>query len=176
MGFAEVVQKRESCRSYSDKKVSRKDLIEIIEMARMSPSACNSQPWKFVVVDDEKAKLMPEILQGHGINKWTDNVSTFVIVCETKAKLMAGATCDSQHYAQMDIGIATANLALSATAKGLSTCIMGSFDEAKVKEVFNIPGDIKTRLVVAVGYAKDDKIRDKVRKSFDDIVSFNGWA
>ncbi|MFZ2538518.1 MAG: nitroreductase family protein, partial [Oscillospiraceae bacterium] len=125
--------------------------------------------------DKERLLKMPSILQGRGINKFTDNVQAFIVICETKAKLMAGATCDSQHYAQMDIGLSTAHIVLSATELGLSTCIMGSFQEEPIKEFLSIPTEAKIRLVVAVGYAKEEKIREKSRKEFDEICSFNQW-
>ena len=155
MNFKELSLKRESCRNYTNKKVNRQDLNEIVEMARQSPSACNSQPWKFIIVDNEKAKLIPPLLQGGGFNKWTEKVSSFIIICETFAKLYDGISNDSQHYAKIDIGIATANLTMAATSKGLSTCIMGYFNELKIKEIFNIPIVIKICLVIAVGYAEN---------------------
>ncbi len=176
MKFNELIKQRESCRSYSTKPVETEKLTALIESAILAPSACNSQPWHFVVVNDkEKASKMPSILQGSGINKFTDSVQAFIVVCETKAKLMAGATCDSQHYAQMDIGLTVAHLVLKATEIGLSTCIMGAFAEEPLKEFLSIPSEVKTRLVIAVGYAKEEKIREKKRKDFNDVCSFNQW-
>lgn len=175
MNFKELILKRESCRNYSDKKVDRDDLVEIVDIASMSPSACNSQPWKFIIVDDEKIKLIPPLLQGGGFNKWTVNVPSFIIICETFAKLGDGVCNDSQHYAQIDIGIAAANLTLAATSQGLSTCIMGCFDEQMLKEIFNIPNEIRIRLVIAVGYAENDNVINKTRKNLDQIISFNNF-
>ena len=177
MDFKELVNKRESCRSYNDKKVSRDDLIDIIEMARMAPSACNSQPWKLIVVYNEKAELVPKLLQEEDrqINRWSNEVTSFILVCETRATLMPGVKCDSQYYAQMDIGIITANLTLAATSKSISTCIIGCFHEKELKALFNIPNDVNIKLVIALGYANKDEIRNKVRKPFDEVASFNSW-
>ncbi len=177
MDFKDLVSKRQSCRNYSDKVVSREDLINIVETARLAPSACNSQPWKFIIADQEMAKLVPPLLQDQDrpINRWSDKVSSFIIICETKAVLMPDAKCDSQHYAQMDLGIVTAHLSLAAADKGLSTCIVGYFHEPKLKVIFKIPDDVKIKLILAVGYAGSETIRPKARKPFEEIASFNSW-
>lgn len=176
MDFNQLIKQRQSCRSYANTPVEREKVTAVIEAARLSPSACNSQPWHFVVVDDEvKRSQAAAALQSSGINKFTDNVSALIVVCEIPAKLMASATCDSQHYAQMDIGLSVAHMTLCATSLGLSSCIMGAFEEKPLKELLMIPKEATIRLVVGLGYAKEDKIRDKVRKSFDEACSFNQW-
>lgn len=178
MKFKELCEKRQSCRHYTDKKVSDEDIRDILESVRLCPSACNSQPWKFVVVKDEVAEKMPEYLVVNKlipINKWTKEVSTFIVVCETKARLIKGIPVGTQHYAQMDIGIATATICYAAEEKGIGTCIMGAFKEEKIKELLGIPDDIKIRLVISLGYPEDKEIRNKSRKDFDDIVSINKW-
>lgn len=177
MNFKELAYKRQSCRGYTDKKVSEEDIREILETVRLSPSACNSQPWKFVVCTGETAEQLPDILTSKllPINRWTKEVSTFVVICETKARLLKNIPVGTQHYAQMDLGIACATLCYAAEEKGISSCIMGAFDEKKLKKLLDIPSDIVVRLVVALGYPKDEKIRDKSRKPYDDIVSMNKW-
>lgn len=173
MKFDEILNKRQSCRSYSTKPVEKEKLISLIEAAKSAPSACNSQPVKYVVVNDnDTVEKMPELME---FNKFTKDVRAFIVVCETKAKLMKRATCDSQFYAQMDIGLAVANITLKATEQGLSTCIMGCFDDKGLKELLSIPEETVIRLVISVGYSKDEKIRDKSRKDFNEICSFNKW-
>ncbi|MEG0693864.1 MAG: nitroreductase family protein [Oscillospiraceae bacterium] len=176
MNFNELVKHRQSCRNYSNIPVEKEKLVAMVQAGILSPSACNSQPWHFVIVnDEEKVAKMPSLLQQGGINKFTDNVRAYIVVCETKAKLFARATCDSQHYAQMDIGLTVSHLVFSAVEQGLATCIVGSFPEDQLKELLSIPNEAKIRLVVAVGYAQEDKIREKSRKEFDDVCSFNQW-
>lgn len=173
MNFTEISNARESARSYEDKIVSREDLEAIISETILAPSACNAQPWKFVVCDGETAKKIPNCLKtGLPINQWTDEAPAFIVVCETKAKLMSMLELDSQFYAQMDVGIATATICYSATDKGLSTCIIGSFNQDALKELLNIPDDINIRLVISVGYASSD-LREKRRKNIDEIRSYN---
>lgn len=177
MSFIDLSKRRESCRTYADKPVADADIRRVLEAAMLSPSACNSQPWKFVVCQGELAKSMPGCILNPLLpfNKWVNQAQTFVVICETKAKLMGNLPISSQHYAQMDIGIATAALCFAASDLGLSTCILGSFNEKKVKDLLNIPKDIPVRLIITIGYAKDDAIREKKRKAYDEVVSVNGW-
>ena len=176
MNFTQIAQDRQSCRAYIDKKVDHDTLIEMVRSTANAPSACNSQPWHFVIVNDqEMLKDMTTYMQESGINKFTDNVSSYIVICETKAVLMKGATCDSQYYAQMDIGIATAHLALHAQSQGLATCIMGAFNKEMLTELLNVPKEANIRLVLAVGYAQNDTVRNKVRKDFDSICGVNKW-
>lgn len=175
MNFSEISKVRESARSYVNKEVSREDLETIISETMLAPSACNSQPWRFVVCDGETAKKIPDCLKtGLPINQWTDEAPAFIIVCETKAKLMSMLNLESQFYAQMDLGIASATICYSATDKGLSTCIVGSFNEPALKELLNIPEEITVRLVISVGYAETE-IREKRRKNIDDVRSYNSY-
>ncbi|NLX93315.1 MAG: NAD(P)H nitroreductase [Clostridiales bacterium] len=173
--FFELIAKRESCRNYSEKKVEREKLEKCIEAARLAPSACNSQPWSFTAVDSpEFAPQVAKCLQEMGMNKFTDNCPAFVIIAEEKATLSArvGGKVKNQDYAPIDIGLATAQLCLAATDQGLSTCIMGWFNESKLKELLDISKEKRIRLVIAVGYAVDEELRQKSRKSLEDIARF----
>jgi len=173
--FFELVNKRESCRSYSDKKVSKEQLVKCIEAARLAPSTCNSQPWSFVVVNsEEKSPLVAKCTQSMGMNKFTNEASAFIVVCEEKANLSAGlgGLVKNHQYAQSDLGIATVSICFAATELGLSTCILGWFDEKKLIETLKLPKDKRIRLVIAVGYAKNENIRDKKRKSIDEIMTY----
>jgi len=176
MTFSELANKRESCRKYSDKKVTDAQITEILEIAMLTPSACNSQPWKFIAVTGEKAKLIPPLLQHLGFNKFADEVSSFIVICETKAVLMSSLNgkMENQKFAQIDIGLATAHIVFAAEDMGLATCIIGAFDEPKLKEMLEIPEDISIRLVITLGYANSEP-RAKSRKSFDEMASFNKW-
>ncbi len=177
MNFEKLIKVRESCRNFTGEKVERETLIKIIEMATMAPSACNSQPWHFVVVDDEElVSKIPPLLTGGGFNGFTDKASAFIVVCETKAKLMKRILecgIESQHYAQMDIGIAMAHLTLAAADNGLGSCIIGYFDEPELKEILAIGEDKKVRLLLAVGVRTDVAYRTKARKPKEEVITIN---
>ncbi len=178
MDFKQLALTRQSCREYdSEKTVPRELMTEILETATTAPSACNSQPWHFVACDGDTAKQIPStiIKEDLPINTWTVDVNNFVIACETKARLMRSLECESQFYAQMDLGHAISTLCYAATDKGLSTCIIGVFDEAKLKQLLNIPEDVVIRAIISVGYAKSDEIRNKPRKPTEEAFSFNSF-
>jgi nitroreductase len=174
--FLELAAKRSSCRKYSDRPVEREKLVKIIEAARLTPSGCNSQPWKFVVVDDPK--IAPEVaktVQHFGVNEYFANVKSFVIVLEERAVLMPkiASVLDSQYWAKGDLGAATYAITLAAESLGLGTCIIGVFDRPKLTQLLDLPKDQRFFLIVAVGYPETEKeARPKLRKPLEDIVRF----
>ncbi len=179
MNFTELAEKRVSCRAYdSEKEVSREDVKEILRAATFAPSACNSQPWKLIACDKDYAKKVSSFIirDDLKINHWTVDVPVFVVVCEEKVTLMKSLNEENQQkYAQMDIGSAMTSICLAATDKGIGSCIIGVFDEDKLRELLNIPSDAVVRAIVALGYPKSENIPNKVRKNEDEKVSFNCW-
>lgn len=174
--FLELIKKRQSCRNFSDVIVDKELLINCIEAARIAPSACNSQPWSFIVVNENKevVKSVARCTQSMGMNKFTNDVPAFIIVCEENANMTAniGNLIKKQQYAQGDVGIAVATICYAATDLGLSTCVLGWFDEKKLKEKLKLPNKKKIRLVIAMGYAKNKVLRDKKRKSIEKIMTY----
>lgn len=173
--FFELSAKRESCRNFAEKPVETTLLRRCVEAARLAPSACNSQPWSFTVVNNmELSPKVAKALQELGMNKFTDKCPAFIVITEERANLTArvGGKVKSQEYASVDIGIATAHLVLAAAELGLSTCIIGMFNESKLKELLAIPKAKRIRLAVAIGYAANDKLREKNRKKLEDIAQF----
>lgn len=181
MDFKELQLKRESCRIYSDKPVPRELLTELIEVARLSPSACNSQPWKFIVVDEPEAcEKVREAFEDGGVNgcTWGKRVPAFILICEDEAHLMPGVGehYGSQHFAQMDIGMTAMSICYEATTLGLGSCMIGTMNQEKLKKAFNIPEERTVRLIITIGYpAREREPRKKIRKNLEDIISFNKW-
>lgn len=173
--FFELINKRQSCRKYSKKKVENEKIVKCIEAARVSPSACNSQPWNFIVVNNEQlSPKVAECLQDAVMNKFTSECPAFIIVVEEKGNLTsrAGALMKQQDYRSIDIGIATEHICLAASAQDLGTCILGWFNEKKLKNLLKISKLKRIRLVVAIGYPESSDIRKKIRKNLDEISTF----
>jgi len=173
--FFDLINKRQSCRKYLDKPVEKEKLIKCIEAARVAPSACNSQPWHFVVVNNKE--LSPKVamcLQDKIMNKFTTECPAFIIVVEESGNLTsrAGALMKQQDYRSVDIGIAAEHICLAATEQDLGTCILGWFNEKELKKLLNISKLKRIRLVIAIGYPENNKIRNKVRKEIDEIITF----
>ena len=171
--FEKLVMSRESCRDFSDRPVEIEKITNILKTALLSPSACNSQPWHFTVVMGENAKKVAACTHELGMNKFTDNCTAFIIINEEEAALSArlGGAVKKQEYAQMDIGIAAAHIVLAARDLGLSTCILGWFNEKQLADAVGISHDKRIRLIIALGYAATDELRPKKRKEFDEKVT-----
>lgn len=176
MDVFECLERRESCRDYDpDRPVEREKLVRCIEAARLAPSACNSQPWRYLVVrNGESCEALRPMLQGMGMNAFVKDCPAFIVVTETPAGAAAsvGGKLKDQYYALTDIGLSVSQLCLAATAQGLGTCILGWFDEKKIKEYFDLPKAHRVRLVLCIGYAKKDSLRKKQRKDIGDISVF----
>ena len=173
--FFNLINKRQSCRKYLDKPVEKEKLIKCIEAARVAPSACNSQPWHFVVVNNkELSSKVATCLQDKVMNKFTSECQAFVIVVEESGNLTsrAGSLMKQQDYRSVDLGIATEHLCLAATQQDLGTCILGWFNEKELKRLLNINKLKRVRLVVAIGYSESDIVRKKIRKNVDEIVTY----
>lgn len=173
--FFELANRRQSCRKYLDKPVEKEKLIKCIEAAQVAPSACNSQPWHFIVVNNKE--LSTEIalcLQDKIMNKFTTECQAFIIVVEESGNLTsrAGALMKQQDYRSVDLGIATEHICLAATEQELGTCILGWFNEKELKKILNINKFKRIRLVVAIGYPENNIVRKKVRKNIEEISTF----
>ena len=183
MTFMELVAARESCRAYQDKPVSREDLTKIVEAARLAPSGCNAQPWKFLIVDEPEAKAKmcdALVVEGGGTGcPWRDQVPAFIAIVEQEANVapvVLDYYKDSQRFAQGDIGMAVLNMCYEAVDLGLATCILGLNDQKKMEQYFGIPEGHVVRMVLAVGYsAEKNTMRPKARKPLEEVCSFNQW-
>lgn len=173
MNFTEIALNRQSCRSYDAvRPVEEEKLRAMLESAILAPSACNGQPYHFTVCRGKTAKQVAPLTMGMGMNKFAADAPVLIVISEKPyvASAAAGAKVKDNDYRSIDIGITTAYLTAEATAQGLSTCILGWFDDQKIREVCDIDG--KIRLVITVGYAKEgDPLRGKKRKSYEDMVS-----
>ncbi len=175
----DTITKRQSVRRYLPKPVPRPLIEECLEAARLAPSACNSQPWHFIVVDDPalKGQLSREIFSGpYKMNAFAGEAAALVVVVEEPATLMArlGGALQGTAYQILDLGIAAEHFILEAAAQGLGTCWIGWFDERKAKRILTIPRGKKAVAVIALGYPADEP-REKIRKPLSQHASFNGY-
>ena len=176
MNLSELIQKRQSDRKYESRPDSRGMVMKCLEAARLAPSACNSQPWKFVVVDD--VALLPQMgaaAAGMGMNGFAREVPVIVAVVLEKMNLTAriGSVIKDKEYSLLDVGIAVEHFCLQAAELGLGTCIMGWFDEKKVKKLLGIKGK-RVPLLISLGYPAGET-RKKARKSLEEMSSWNQY-
>ena len=171
MNFKEIAEARQSCRSYDeDRAVEDEKLASILEVGRLSPSACNGQPYHITVCKGEAARKVARAVQGMGMNKFADSAPVLLVISEMPYVKSAaiGAKIKKNDYRSIDIGILSAYLTAEATAQGLSTCILGWLDDSKIREICSLDGAV--RLVITLGYASEgDKLRTKKRKDISEL-------
>jgi nitroreductase len=173
MNFLSLVKKRQSCRKYSNKPVAQEILARCLEAARLSPSACNSQAWRFIVVTDPalRSRLAQQAFSGiYAMNAFAQQAPVLVVVVTERSKYVAqvaGATRGTQ-YNLIDIGIACEHFILQATEEGLGTCWIGWFDQKGVREVLGLSKKDCLDIMISVGYPADTQ-REKTRKMISDI-------
>ncbi len=174
MNFMEIAQTRQSCRAYdATREVETDKLQSILEVSRLSPSACNGQPYHVTVCKGEAAKRVAKATQGMGMNKFASDAPVLIVISEKPYVKTAalGAKVKGIDYRSIDIGILAAYVTAEAAAQGLGTCILGWLDSDKIREICSLDGDVK--LVITLGYAKEgDALRVKKRKSMDELVSY----
>ena len=173
MEFQTLIRQRESCRNYDDTKpVEEEKLQVILEAAQLAPSACNGQPYLLTVCRGEKAREVAKATQGMGMNKFALQAPILIVISEMPYVKTAalGAKIKGNDYRSIDIGIVAAYLTAAATEEGLSTCILGWLDDQKLRDICGLKG--AARLVITLGYAKDDTIRNKKRKSMKELITY----
>ena len=174
MNFSEIAIQRQSCRNYNPELIVEDEkLMSILETARLSPSACNGQPYQITVCRNERAAQVAKCVQGMGMNKFASDAPVLLVISEKPYVPSAalGAKVKGNDYRSIDIGILAAYVTAEATAQGLGSCILGWLDDEKIRRICDIDGAV--RLVITLGYAKEgDKLRNKSRKSFSDLIKF----
>jgi nitroreductase len=179
MNFYQLAQLRQSTRKYSNQIVEKEKIERIIESCQLAPSACNSQPWKFIIIDNPALKeKISDSSYGKVLrfNRFAKECPVMVALVIEPPKLIAkigGAVKDKDFYL-MDIGIVASYFCLQAAELGLGTCMLGWFDEPKVKKLLEIPAKKRVALLFTLGY-EAGKQRKKIRKSIEEICSFNKY-
>ena len=176
--FLQLAQARQSDRAFiPGKRIEREVLERIVEAARLAPSACNGQPWHFTVITDEH--LLPQVgraTSSLGMNKFVKDASALVLITHEGTNLTSklGSGIKDKDFPMMDLGIASAYITLAAEDEGVGSCILGWFDEKRVKELVGIPQKKRLMLIISLGYNAKPK-RKKIRKEFDKVVSFEKY-
>ena len=173
-----LIKSRTSCRSYDEREVADDLIDKCLDAARLAPSACNKQPWRFVVV---KAPKLRQAICKRGLlpglpMPWTQQAPVIIALCTVKsmvvhtfAPLLSGV-----NYPLVDAGIAGEHLVLAAESLGLGSCWIGWFREKQVKKILNIPRSTKIVSLFTLGYPSVPTEASK-RLSLNDITYHDQW-
>lgn len=167
MDFLELVEKRYSCRSFSDRKVEKEKLEKVLEAGRLAPTAVNFQPQRILVLQDEEqlSKLSECTAYGWG-------APVIMIVCYDK-NVSWKRKYDNKDEGVVDAAIVTTHMMLEIEALGLGTTWIGSFDPEKVRDVYHIPENLEIVALLPVGYKSEDakpSERHLERNSLEEMV------
>lgn len=167
--FYLLAQDRYSCRAYSDRPVSRDTIIDIMDVVRLAPSACNKQPWTFLIADSQE--LRDAVMESYP-REWMASAPIYIVACGAHNEAWHRRS-DSKDHTDVDVSIAIEHLCLAATSLGLATCWVCNFDAEKLREAFAIPEGIEPIALIPLGYpAEGTKSPEKMRKSLDEIVKW----
>lgn len=176
--FLELAQARQSDRAYEPGRVIEREVLDsILEAGRLAPSACNGQPWHFTVVTEPS--LLHEVAKSTsslGLNRFVKDSAALVLITLEPTNLTSRFGCGikDKDFPIMDLGIAASYITLAAEDEGVGSCILGWFDEKRIKELVGIPQKKRLMLIVSLGYTIKPK-RRKIRKEFDKVVSFEKY-
>lgn len=187
--FKELVIKRYSCRKFQNIPVEKEKIIHCVESARVAPSACNAQPWKFVVFDAPrlKQKVAEAATSGpYRLSKFIHDAPVLILVLADKVSFLSrvGSLVRNTRFYLMDIGIVCEHIVLQAAELGLGTCYVGWLNEKAVKRLLKIPKSIEIPLIICMGYPRESyKLNDPIRrragsekrKPINEILLFNEY-
>lgn len=178
--FLELARQRQSDRAFDpNRPVELDKLSRILDAAHLAPSACNAQPYRIIVVDDYNLKnsvadaTSSKVL---GMNHFTKQAPVHFVIVEENPNLTSGigAIVKDKHFPYIDIGIVASYITLAAADEGLGSCILGWFDEKKLRSLLGIPSRKRILLDIVVGYSTQP-LREKKRKVLDKVVSRNKY-
>lgn len=172
MEFYDVIRRRLSVRAYKPDPVPEEVLMRILEAARLAPSAKNYQPWRFIVVTDEK--IRQELVPACRGQSFIAQAPVVICACAIEEQAWKGMG-GYWSAAEVDVTIALEHIILAATAEGLGTCWIGAFIEAEVKRVLQIPEGVKPVALTPLGYPAQEP-KPRPRKALEEIVCYNRFS
>lgn len=179
-GFLDLAGRRHSVRAYETRPVEREKIERCLEAARLAPSACNSQPWMFVVVEDPALKKRVAEATSGGVlplNHFTRQAPVLVVVVAQQANVSAraGAKLKDLPFPFMDCAIAAEHFCLQAAEEGLGTCMLGWFDASRVRELLGIPASARPALILTLGYSAEEAVPPRRRKLLPEMSAWNRY-
>ena len=166
----EAIKKRQSVRSYLDKEIPEELLRQVLEAGRLAPSAKNIQPWRFIVVKDNKIK--EQLVPACKNQKFVGEASVVIVGCATNPGYRMG---NGVHSYSIDLAIALDHMSLQAAELNLGTCWIGSFYQDKVKEVLDIPEEISVVALMPLGFPQTLGAK-RGRKTLSEIVCYEKYV
>lgn len=171
MEFDDVICKRFSVRSFTDQKIERETILEILNAARLAPSAVNFQPWHFIVVSEPQS--LGELHEVYP-RDWFRETPLCIVVCSDHSKSWKRKS-DGKDFADVDAAIVIDHLVLKATELGLGTCWVCNFNAEMTSKILLLPGHIEPIALIPMGYS-NSPAPEKSRKPLSEIVHWEKFT
>lgn len=171
MQLKNLIESRYSVRAYLPNVVEREKIDYILECARLSPSACNLQPWKFYIVTDPVLKQKVEESYNR---EWFKSAPIHIIVCKDTSTSWKRTATDGKDFSDVDAAIAAEHICLATAEQGLGTCWICNFNPDILNKALNLPPHIEALAIFPIGYVTEEKSisPSKVRKPLADITEW----
>jgi nitroreductase len=171
MNFTDLIQSRESVRDYDpDRPLPKETLEKILDAGRMAPSACNYQPWKFIVIS---SPAMLEKVRRCYQREWFQDAPHILVILGLKNQAW-NRSYDGYNSIETDVAIAMTHIILAAENEGVGACWVAAYNPALLREAIN-PGENQVIFgITPLGYSRPGfrKTSQKKRKSLQEIVNF----
>ena len=169
MGFQELVRKRYSVRSYKPDAVEESKLQQVLEAARLAPTAANRQPFRLIVIHTAgKEADLRRIYD----KAWFAEAPVVICACGVKEETYVRP--GGRSYLDVDVAIAMDHLIMAAADLGLGTCWIGAFDPVAAREVLGIPESVEPIVFTPLGYPGDE-LGPKKRRPMEELVRYERW-
>lgn len=169
MDFSELIRRRYSVRAYRPDPVEEEKLAQVLEAARLAPTAANRQPFQLIVIHTAgRERDLRRIYN----SKWF--VEAPIVICACGLPKEGWIRQDGLNYTMVDVAIAMDHLILAAAELGLGTCWIGAFNPQAAREVLGLPDDVEPIAFTPLGYPADQP-RPKKRKPLEELVRYEHW-
>lgn len=169
MTFLEIAKRRFSVRNFKNKQIPEPLLKQVIEAARIAPSAANRQPWKFIIIQSEETRKLLYLCYKRD---WIKEAPAIIVACGDHTQGWIRKQ-DNKDHTDIDVAIAIDHLTLEASSLGLGTCWVCAFDAKKCADLLDLPNYLEPIALIPIGYPNDEPVTNRfntLRKSLDEIV------
>ncbi|MDR1919466.1 MAG: nitroreductase family protein [Tannerellaceae bacterium] len=175
MNTLELIRKRCSIRQYSSAPIEAEKVEYLLEAARLAPSACNNQPWYFLVVTEEEGRLKIQLSYSR---EWVKSVPLFIVLCGDHGQSWR-RPADGKDHLDLDAGIAIEHICLAAAEQDLGSCIICHFDVPLMHAAFHLPEQIEPLAIISLGYPERPELfaqTPKRRKPAEEVVRWERFS
>lgn len=168
MELMEVIRGRHSCRSYAPAAPTREELDDVLDAARLAPSACNRQPWRMEVV--QQPDLLAQLHKTYGRDWFATAPCVLVAIARHD---QSWHRADGKDHADIDTAIAIDHLTLRATDRGLATCWVCNFDTRAVAQLLRLAPDEEPVVLIPIGRGDEPAAPHKERKDIGELARWH---